>query len=109
MVEQFVGTWTLDSSDSFDEYMKAIGKFIHPRSHHQYSWTDLYFCVSGVSPATRKMGNLVKPDLVFSVAEDGVICLKTVSTFKNTEIKFKLGEEFDETTADNRMTKVGQS
>lgn len=28
MAEQFVGTWTLISSDNFDEYMKAIGKFL---------------------------------------------------------------------------------
>ena len=25
MVEQFVGTWILLSSENFDEYMKAIG------------------------------------------------------------------------------------
>ncbi len=28
MVEQFVGTWTLASSENFDEYMKAIGKIV---------------------------------------------------------------------------------
>lgn len=32
--------------------------------------------------------------------------VKTLSTFKNTEISFKLGEEFDETTADDRNCKV---
>ena len=26
MVEQFVGTWKMVTSDNFDEYMKAIGK-----------------------------------------------------------------------------------
>lgn len=26
MVEQFAGTWTLASSENFDEYMKAVGK-----------------------------------------------------------------------------------
>lgn len=31
--------------------------------------------------------------------------MKTSSTFKNTEIKFKLGEEFDEETADGRQAK----
>lgn len=25
MVEQFVGTWKLTSSENFDDYMKAIG------------------------------------------------------------------------------------
>uniref|UniRef100_A0A4X2K124 Lipocalin/cytosolic fatty-acid binding domain-containing protein n=1 Tax=Vombatus ursinus TaxID=29139 RepID=A0A4X2K124_VOMUR len=31
--------------------------------------------------------------------------IKTESTFKTTEISFKLGEEFDEVTADNRKVK----
>ena len=26
MVDQFVGTWKMVTSDNFDEYMKAIGK-----------------------------------------------------------------------------------
>ncbi|XP_020792773.1 fatty acid binding protein 4b [Boleophthalmus pectinirostris] len=83
MVEQFVGTWKLTSSDNFDEYMKAIG----------------------VGFATRQMGNMAKPNLVFSV-NDGVISMKAQSTFKNAEISFKLNEEFDETTADDRKTKT---
>ncbi|MBH0216542.1 lipocalin/fatty-acid binding family protein, partial [Listeria monocytogenes] len=33
------------------------------------------------------------------------VVVKTLSTFKNTEISFKLGEEFDETTADDRNVK----
>lgn len=32
--------------------------------------------------------------------------IRTQSTFKNTEISFKLGEEFDEATADDRNCKV---
>ncbi|XP_028985957.1 fatty acid binding protein 4b [Betta splendens] len=83
MVEQFVGTWALLGSDNFDEYMKAIG----------------------VNFATRQMGNLAKPKLVISV-DGGVISMKSESTFKNTEIKFKLDDEFDETTADGRQTKT---
>lgn len=63
--------------------------------------------VEGVSFATRQMGNMVKPNLVISVGDGGVISLKSESTFKTTEIKFKLDEEFDETTADGRNTKVG--
>lgn len=31
--------------------------------------------------------------------------LRTQSAFKNTEVKFKLNEEFDETTADDRKVK----
>ncbi len=29
MVDAFCGTWKLVSSDNFDEYMKALGKFDH--------------------------------------------------------------------------------
>ncbi|XP_034554358.1 fatty acid binding protein 4b [Notolabrus celidotus] len=82
MVEQFVGNWTLASSENFDEYMKAIG----------------------VGFATRQMGNMAKPNLVISVEDSGVISLKSETTFKTTEIKFKLNEEFEETTADGRKT-----
>ncbi|XP_032375341.1 fatty acid binding protein 4b [Etheostoma spectabile] len=84
MVEQFVGTWTLTASENFDEYMKAIG----------------------VGFATRQMGNMAKPDLVIGVDDAGLVSITSRSTFKTTEIKFKLSEEFDETTADGRKTKT---
>lgn len=82
MVEQFVGHWTLASSENFDEYMKAVG----------------------VGFATRQMGNMAKPNLVISVDDSGVITMKSETTFKTTEIKFKLNEEFEETTADGRKS-----
>jgi len=53
---------------------------------------------------TRKMGATVSP-VVELTEKDGVYTLKTTSTFKSTEIKFKLGEEFDEETADGRKVK----
>ncbi|KAG7158617.1 Sodium/calcium exchanger regulatory protein 1-like 2 [Homarus americanus] len=52
----------------------------------------------------RKMGNAATPTVEITL-EDGVYTLKTVTTFKTTEIKFKLGEEFEETTADGRNVK----
>lgn len=52
------------------------------------------------------MGNMAKPNLVISVEDAGLISMKSETTFKTTEIKFKLNEEFDETTADGRKTKV---
>jgi len=55
--------------------------------------------------ATRKVGNLTKPTTIISLDGDAVT-LKTQSTIKNTELSFKLGEEFDETTADDRKVKV---
>ncbi|KAM9494207.1 fatty acid-binding protein, heart [Clarias gariepinus] len=82
MAESFVGTWNLKESKNFDDYMKALG----------------------VGFATRQIGGLTKPTTIISL-DDGVFTLQTVSTFKSTEIKFKLGEEFDETTADDRKCK----
>ncbi|XP_039379824.1 myelin P2 protein-like isoform X2 [Mauremys reevesii] len=80
--ELFLGTWKLVSSENFEEYMKELG----------------------VGFATRKLGSLAKPSVVISTNDD-IITIKTESTFKNTEISFKLGEEFEETTADDRKTK----
>lgn len=66
------------------------------------------FILPGVGFATRQVGNVTKPTVVISQEGDKVI-IKTLSTFKNTEISFKLGEEFDETTADDRNVKVGET
>ncbi|KAJ6655260.1 hypothetical protein lerEdw1_005604 [Lerista edwardsae] len=82
MVEAFCATWKLIDSQNFDEYMKALG----------------------VSFATRQVGNVTKPTVIISQEGDKVV-IRTQSTFKNTEISFKLGEEFDETTADDRNCK----
>uniref|UniRef100_A0A8C3FL14 Cytosolic fatty-acid binding proteins domain-containing protein n=1 Tax=Chrysemys picta bellii TaxID=8478 RepID=A0A8C3FL14_CHRPI len=83
MCELFLGTWKLISSENFDSYMKELG----------------------VGFTTRKLGSLAKPSVIISINDD-VITIKTESTFKNTEISFKLGEEFEETTADDRKTTV---
>ncbi|XP_008288713.1 fatty acid-binding protein, heart [Stegastes partitus] len=82
MAESFVGTWNLKNSEKFDEYMKELG----------------------VGFATRKVGNMTKPTTIISVEGD-TVTVKTQSTIKNTELSFKLGEEFDETTADDRKVK----
>uniref|UniRef100_A0A8C7DLT4 Fatty acid binding protein 7, brain, b n=1 Tax=Oncorhynchus kisutch TaxID=8019 RepID=A0A8C7DLT4_ONCKI len=83
MVDAFCATWKLVDSDNFDEYMKALG----------------------VGFATRQVGNVTKPTVIIAKEGDKVV-VKTQSTFKNTEISFKLGEEFDEATADDRNCKV---
>lgn len=65
----------------------------------------IFVCTLGIGFATRQVGSMTKPTTIISVDGD-VITLKTVSAFKSTEIKFKLGEEFDECTADDRKVKV---
>ncbi|XP_007547686.1 fatty acid-binding protein, heart [Poecilia latipinna] len=82
MVEAFVGTWNLKESEKFDDYMKELG----------------------VGFATRKIGNMTKPTTIISVDGD-TVTVKTQSSIKNTELSFKVGEEFDETTADDRKVK----
>ncbi|XP_069032220.1 fatty acid-binding protein, heart [Embiotoca jacksoni] len=82
MAGAFVGTWNLKDSEKFDEYMKELG----------------------VGFATRKVGNMTKPTTIISVDGD-MVTVKTQSTIKNTELSFKLAEEFDETTADDRKVK----
>ncbi|KAG2468756.1 FABP7 protein, partial [Polypterus senegalus] len=82
MVDAFCSTWKLIDSQNFDEYMKALG----------------------VGFATRQVGNVTKPTVIISQEGDKVV-IKTQSTFKNTEISFKLGDEFDENTPDDRHCK----
>ncbi|XP_070521758.1 fatty acid binding protein isoform X2 [Cardiocondyla obscurior] len=83
MSSEFLGKrYKLFSSENFDDFMKALG----------------------VGMVTRKMGSSVSP-VVEITEKDGVYTLKTTSPFKNTEIKFKLGEEFDEETPDGRKVK----
>ncbi|XP_003494760.1 sodium/calcium exchanger regulatory protein 1 isoform X1 [Bombus impatiens] len=75
--------YKLQSSENFDDFMKALG----------------------VGIMTRKMGSSVSP-VIELTENNGVYTLKTTSAFKNSEIKFKLGEEFDEETADGRKVKT---
>ena len=73
----------MESSENFDEYMKAVG----------------------VNVFTRKVAGSLKPNYVISAEPDNFLNLRTESTFKNSDMKFKLGEEFDETTSDGRKCK----
>jgi fatty acid-binding protein 3 len=50
---------------------------------------------------------MTKPTTIIE-KKDSTVIIKTHSTFKNTEISFQLGVEFDETTADDRKVKVSE-
>ncbi|XP_038622464.1 fatty acid-binding protein, adipocyte-like [Tachyglossus aculeatus] len=82
MCEPFVGAWTLVSSENFDAYMKELG----------------------VDLATRRLGGSAKPTVHISCNGD-VITIETKSTAASSTISFRLGQPFDETTADNRKVK----
>jgi fatty acid-binding protein 3 len=78
----FIGSYKLIKSENFEEYMKAVG----------------------VGAVMRKLGATATPTATISqVGEEWRI--KTETTFKTTDIKFKLNVEFDEETADGRKCK----
>ncbi|XP_011845156.1 PREDICTED: fatty acid-binding protein 12 [Mandrillus leucophaeus] len=82
MVDQLQGTWKSVSCENFEEYLKELG----------------------IGRASRKLGCLAKPTVTISTDGD-VITIKTKSIFKNSEISFKLGEEFEEITPGGHKTK----
>lgn len=69
------------------------------------NWYNLYV-TAGVGFASRQIANLAKPSLVFGIDDQGLVTMKSTTTFKTVEIKFRLNEEFDELTADDRQAKV---
>ncbi|XP_007942851.1 fatty acid-binding protein 12 [Orycteropus afer afer] len=82
MVDQLQGTWKSMSCENFEEYMEELG----------------------IGRLSRKLGCLAKPTVIISTNGD-VTTIKTKSIFKNSEISFKLGEEFEETAPDGHKTK----
>nr|ABX75508.1 fatty acid binding protein [Lycosa singoriensis] len=80
---ELCGKFKLVSSENFDAFMKAMG----------------------VNMVMRKAGALSKP--VVEIKQDGdYFILKTTTTFKTSEIKFKLDEEFEETRMDGSVCKT---
>lgn len=69
----FIGTWTFESSENFEEYMKAVG----------------------VGMLQRKIGSTLKP--TYHISKDGdTWVIKMESSVKSTETRFVDGVEFDE-------------
>jgi len=62
--------------------------------------------ITGVGMINRTLANKAKPTMQYTDLGNGKWSQKTIS-LKNFEIIFTLGEEFDETTADDRKSKVG--
>ncbi|KAL8173627.1 UNVERIFIED_CONTAM: Fatty acid-binding protein, adipocyte [Gekko kuhli] len=58
----------------------------------------------GVSFAARKTAGVAEPHGLIRRNRD-TVTIRTESTFENAEMSFKLGEESDETTADDRKVK----
>merc|ERR1712203_641374 len=78
-MEAFKGTYERTSADNYEEMLKILD----------------------VNMLLRKAACASTPKM--EVSEDGgVWTIKTSTTLKTMELKFKLGEEFDETTPDGR-------
>ncbi|KAJ6669315.1 hypothetical protein lerEdw1_008124 [Lerista edwardsae] len=85
MPADFNGTWEMESNENFEGYMIAL---------------DIDF-------ATRKIANHLKQTKEF-VQEGDHFKTKTLSTFRNYEVNYTVGEEFEEHTKglDNRVVKT---
>merc|ERR1711962_380098 len=78
-MDAFKGSYTRTSADNYEEMLKIL---------------DVNFLL-------RKAATVSTP--VMEITEDGgVWTITTSTTLKTMELKFKLGEEFDETTPDGR-------
>ncbi|KAF7668505.1 hypothetical protein LDENG_00006940 [Lucifuga dentata] len=81
MPVDYSGTWDMISNDNFEGYMVALG----------------------IDFATRKIAKMLKPQKVIK-QEGECFIIKTLSTFRNYECSFRIGEEYTEVTKgmDNR-------
>ncbi|XP_038156231.1 fatty acid-binding protein, heart-like [Cyprinodon tularosa] len=84
MVEQFVGTWKMTSSENFDELMKAFG----------------------MGASQRQTANQNRPKFTLSMDDQGMISMKSLNIFGTPEIQFKLNEPFVQKTINNKETKT---
>merc|ERR1712154_394985 len=73
------GTYTRTSAEKYEEILAELG----------------------VNFLLRKAATVSTPVMDVSEA-DGAWTIKTSTTLKSMELKFKIGEEFDETTPDGR-------
>merc|ERR1719397_1608599 len=82
--DPFPGRYLMESSDKFDDFMKALG----------------------VGMIKRKLANSVVPINEVEITEDGLYVIRTLTTVRNTEISFCLNEMFLEDVIDGRRTET---
>ncbi|XP_062849922.1 retinol-binding protein 2-like [Trichomycterus rosablanca] len=85
MPVDFSGTWVLETNDKFEDYMKVLN----------------------IDFATRKIAIHLSQTKVF-IQDGDKFVIKTLSTFRNYEMSFTIGEKIDEYTKglDNRRVKT---
>eukprot|EP00091_Calanus_sinicus_P015684 TRINITY_DN341_c3_g1_i2.p2 TRINITY_DN341_c3_g1~~TRINITY_DN341_c3_g1_i2.p2 ORF type:complete len:149 (+),score=52.46 TRINITY_DN341_c3_g1_i2:33-449(+) len=79
-MDAFKGKFERTSAEKYEDFLKALD----------------------VNMLLRKAATVSTPTVEIS-EEGGVWTIKTSTTLKSMELKFKLGEEFEETTADGRQ------
>ena len=61
---------------------------------------------AGVGFVMRKLGGAAHPEQTWTLDADGTVRVHTVTTFKTSDLAFKLGVEFDEKRLDDEVCKV---
>ena len=79
--EIIYGKWQLTTSENFDEFMSRLG----------------------VSYLVRTLGNKSSPVVTVSKDDNDLLTFKQESLVSTSQISFKIGEQFDEKTADGRQ------
>jgi len=82
-MSNFIGKYKLTNSENFDDFLKELG----------------------VNFVLRNLAKTSTP--VIDITQDGdTYSMKTTTAIKNSEIKFKLGEEFEEARMDGKNVKT---
>eukprot|EP00092_Neocalanus_flemingeri_P018261 GFUD01019762.1.p1 GENE.GFUD01019762.1~~GFUD01019762.1.p1 ORF type:complete len:157 (+),score=40.25 GFUD01019762.1:55-471(+) len=79
-MEAFKGKYERTSAEKYEEFLKALD----------------------VNMLVRKAATISTPTMEFTES-GGTWTIKTSTTLKNMELKFKIGEEYEESTADGRQ------
>uniref|UniRef100_A0A0N5AD86 Lipocln_cytosolic_FA-bd_dom domain-containing protein n=1 Tax=Syphacia muris TaxID=451379 RepID=A0A0N5AD86_9BILA len=83
VIKNFAGEWQLETSDNFDAYLEVL------------------FNEIGINIFLRLMSKFIKNTLII-IPTDDIWHIKAFSSFKNYEIKFRLGEKFKSHSIDGR-------
>lgn len=103
-IEEYFGKkYQLVSSENFDEYMKALGKFLTSDTKNMVDLNNI-FLIKDVHGVLRKIASKLHPVLVLTKDGDEYTLTSSLP-FKTIEITFKPGVEFDQETTDGRDVK----
>lgn len=72
MVEALVGTWRLEGSENFEEFLQALGKKQIIILFRKY-WLLVNMSFLGCNYILRKAGMVVTPDLIIGSKDEKVI------------------------------------